>query len=135
MPKVTKVRAWNAEKGIMMQSSKQVGYFVKDGEVLAHVFNGRLETTHLPIVEWTGKKDKNDTEIYDGDIVKMYDHDIKKYIICQIIWNDFDASYEVLPTTRAIGYGYALDVNEGITVIGNIYANPELLNREFYNES
>jgi len=73
-------------------------------------------------VQFTGLKDKNGKEIYEGDIVRhpIYSKNLS------IIWHDgkyvsmFVASYDGKHGLETI----ALTVCE---VIGNIYENPELL--------
>lgn len=78
--------------------------------------------------QYTGLKDKNKKEIYEGDIVKIkHEFDNTGYI-CEIIYVDgafrtkkfiFGSYYDCLY------YWYANDCE--IEVIGNIYDNPELL--------
>ncbi|MCK5607497.1 hypothetical protein KAR91_36780 [Candidatus Pacearchaeota archaeon] len=76
--------------------------------------------------EYTGLKDKNGKEIYEGDIVKvraLYDT-----AIGHVVYIDTSFKFK-LPDVdkfsdphRDIGTGWY-----GIEVIGNIYENPELL--------
>ena len=80
------------------------------------------------IMQYTGLKDKNRKEIYEGDIVKIkHEFDNTEYI-CEIIYVDgafrtkkfiFGSYYDCLY------YWYANDCE--IEIIGNIYDNPELL--------
>ena len=70
---------------------------------------------------YIGLKDKNDKEIYEGDIVRC------------IVHNEVTVSVVIMKNSKWIGErkGYAQDDNifyiADIEVIGNIYENPELL--------
>jgi hypothetical protein len=72
--------------------------------------------------EWTGITDKNGKYIYEGDIVKHSNGIKKVYYDEQTISFQMDLSNYVLD--QEIGY----DIRK-IEVIGNIYQNPELLNK------
>jgi uncharacterized phage protein (TIGR01671 family) len=73
-------------------------------------------------MQFTGLFDKNNKEIYEGDICK-FEHRIKK--ICgtgRISWED-EGGYWKAETTLP----FLMHTADSIEVIGNIYENPELL--------
>jgi len=76
--------------------------------------------------QYTGLKDKNGVEIYDGDVVKAESWEPKVFEI-QFLEGGFCATYGKIdrcPTDINLFYS---SVGCGIEVIGNIYNNPELL--------
>lgn len=82
----------------------------------------------LPIVyvrQFTGLKDKNGKEIYDGYILK---HNKKKFYI-KYSKNQFVLLLkEVGSKTNWRSLEWCNNVSKYIEIIGNIYENPELLN-------
>lgn len=107
-----KFRAWAKEEHEMIQANTlafeeyaPLGCLLNDGD-------------DLIIMQYTGLKDKNGKEIYEGDIIKLpEDGEEKIYYI--------KYSQNRLGFTLNNGCGFALAY--GIEVIGNIYENSELL--------
>lgn len=93
-----------------------------------------VELKDVELLEYTGLKDKNGVEIYEGDIIKTHENRIQT-----IIWEDngFKREYTFKRTylgesyfeTRSFDIGDSSHRNWGHEVIGNIYENPELLEK------
>lgn len=83
----------------------------------------------VELMQLTGFKDKKGTEIYEGYIVEFkypYDKRIKTKGV--IVWNDDKACFGISMKETTEQYElYRVTAENYLTVIGNIYANPELL--------
>lgn len=132
MSREFKYRAWLKEEKKMVIvetidfSEKSIQYLEKNEIIDAYL----LRTTFLEDIElmqYTGIKDKNDVEIYEGDII------ICKYgpeIMMEVKW--VDEGFRTLGKYNGDNYvGY---VKNSAEVIGNIYENPELLGGGGENE-
>jgi hypothetical protein len=74
------------------------------------------------VLRWTGLKDKNDKDIYDGDILYNPHDSIGHYLV---VWDNQEERF-------ALGYGDKhplgyYNPDQWWEVTGNIYENPELL--------
>ena len=85
------------------------------------------EMEDIELLEYTGLKDKNGVEIYDGDVVKIY-FDVAEisdtlylFLTKQQISDGFIIKEVCLPEF------YCEPMSDEFEVIGNIHANPELL--------
>ena len=97
--------------------------------------------TKIYLMQSTGLKDKSGVEIYEGDILKTFSN-INKYT--DSFAEDIEPKFEYttvvrdgacFKTTYKKRPSYVLNENSGsmvehMEVIGNIYENPELLERE-----
>ena len=96
--------------------------------------NGKNVCLPETLMQYTGLKDKNGKEIYEGDIIKIDEVLYKKNFITDVYfefgafrYRHSDGSGSVMDfksTTKIKGYE---KITHDIEVIGNIYANPELL--------
>ena len=77
------------------------------------------------VMQYTGLKDKNGKEIYEGDIVKVWE----PFNVSQVAVVKFnDGCFDIVGKTLTFrDYLKCFVANKSIEVIGNIYENPELL--------
>lgn len=82
----------------------------------------------VELMQYTGLKDKNGREIYEGDIYEcnIYPAGDDKDIFT-VVWFDTGLVGKQKSSNNHFGLKYWLDK---IEVIGNIYENPELLNTQ-----
>lgn len=83
------------------------------------------ETIPFVLMQYTGIKDKNGKEIYEGDIVKFKDDTRGVDIIATVQYSG--SSYRL--KNKSYGIGRPIDEWETkeIEIIGNIYENPEIV--------
>ena len=99
------------------------------------IFPGTPEQRPFNVMQYTGLKDKNGVEIYEGDILELRVNPFnKKRDLFQVVfkdggfrdeWNNYIGQY--LPPDIRNRQGGRVRLNEACEIIGNIYENPELL--------
>ena len=117
-----KFRVWDNERNAMFNSkSVDIDFFEGKIEITSdtirydEVYTDEIKDFEL--MQYVGCKDKNNKEIYEGDIVKTKEH------IGQIIYSKGMFFIDV----KEDFYLPIYNVSEFMEVIGNIYENPELL--------
>lgn len=88
--------------------------------------------------QYTGLKDRNMKEIYEGDIVKVNEDIRKAFGLKKIMYVDFIEGAFHLKAEKEIKWDLlrcfpaivGIEGNARVEVIGNIYDNPELLEKE-----
>lgn len=104
-------------------------WYISNKEGIPFAFEVIPET----IGQYTGLKDKNGKEIYEGDIVKFDEYKYEKLvqsIISEIKWCEELCSLSLVVSEQQGTRGtlsHLLDYNKEVKVIGNIFDNPELL--------
>lgn len=115
MTREIKFRAWDKKRKEMIYGGypKPDGYYYAPLTPTAETMWIRVE-----LMQYTGLKDKNGKEIYEGDILR------------------YNNSYETTPqylkavewrTVKGAVPGWNFTIGSNFAVTGNIYENPELL--------
>ncbi|MHB7943054.1 YopX family protein [Staphylococcus capitis] len=88
--------------------------------------------TNPILMQSTGLKDKNGTEIYEGDIVELkYPYDKRIKTKGSIVWDRYKSCFGISMKETTEQYElYKITAENYLTVIGNVFENKNLLNEE-----
>lgn len=142
-----KFRFWSGTKMFydienVLECLKQQTYH-NEGFKPPHGFD-HVGEENSKFMQFTGLKDKNGKEIYEGDVLKIqqqvggsgeFPYDGKKQErIVVVFWSNFRASWSCKFSELANNDLFRYVQNGGkCEVIGNIYENPELLKYERFH--
>ena len=73
--------------------------------------------------QYTGLKDKNGREIYEGDIIQLENAPYKY----EVVWNKWHWGIDSKGIVTDFIQSFTIAVEERCIVIGNIFENPDLL--------
>lgn len=131
-----KFRVWDNEGKEMHHTSINLVVCVSDDGVSitdhSTFASACLDMNDFELMQSTGLKDKNGTEIYAGDIVEFkYPYDKRVKTLGSIVWKEDKACFgiDMKETTEKYEL-YRITAEHYLTVVGNIYENPELLEED-----
>lgn len=84
----------------------------------------------VTLMQYTGLKDKNGKEIYEGDVVEYLERGMKNCVgIGQVTWNKDGWNVEGFYDGSQDEPGRAFSENAQLEIIGNVWENPELIEK------
>lgn len=117
-----KFRAKRKKNNEWIKGSLYVNQLTKECAILQ--YSGGYEVIPETVGQYTGFKDKNGKEIYEGDILKIINGSINGKVFpynVEAKWINDDGCWNIP------NFKNAYKETHNFEVIGNIYDNPELL--------
>lgn len=131
-----KFRCWDVENKEMLEVQELDYADSYDGQPMIRttMYSDYFDTEDMILMQYTGLKDKNGKEIYEGDIVEWTTHSGNKYRFSVKYSNKY-AQY-IVANAKDISMEYEpLGDFENIEVIGNVWEDSDLLNDNKNTES
>lgn len=134
-------RAWNASGDRYGNLPKKVGMIYFDLNDYAYDQDSEqglnlIDIEMMPIMQFTGLQDKNGKEIWEGDVVRLGGHET---LTALIEWKDCGFVQKWLHENLRTSFGMPahyektepifMNSHISLEVLGNIYENPELLEK------
>lgn len=126
-----KFRAWDNENKEMLKVQEldfEDTFYGGRLAIRTDQYNDYFDLEDMILMQFTGLKDKNGKEIYDGDIVKNSFYLEHKFEVC---WKECSWYLKNVKTSEYIRLEeiFSLRPHYDLEIIGNIYDNPELLEK------
>ena len=93
-----------------------------DHDFMPSSFGSVLNNEDYVVMQFTGLHDKNGVEVWEGDVIEVYNEQYKVFQEESGAWHYRE--WREFPKTGVIRYDL---LPEEIQVLGNIYENPELV--------
>ena len=127
-------KLWDKENKEFLEDDWETEYAVlANGTVIEIYDNGFGEgysvrnLDNIEVLQFTGLKDKNGKEIYEGDIIRLKHHIDKRInVVGKVVFLSEQASFGIIDDLCQ-EYPLFRNTTEQIEIIGNIYENFELL--------
>lgn len=125
-----KFRAWDKENKAFMPSE---GYAICDGDVMGLRYGNEMEdvlTDQIELMQYTGLKDMNGRDIYEGDVVQPVRPETLQEINSPLIVEtaNYVSGKWIARNVASESYGVEdYYFKNELSVIGNKFQNPELL--------
>lgn len=116
-----KFRAWDRKGKRMLQRAVP-------GTVTYFDDNGNAEAADCDVMQYTGLKDKNGKDVFEGDIIR-FTVPSGKVQTAEVVWYEDKLKFckTLVGRTKYSGLTNPKRKHVNFEVIGNIYENPELL--------
>ncbi len=134
MNREIKFKIWDNHTKVMSKEFELSELIFSWDVIWTSRFNGQNEISGCDIVfcQYTGLKDRNGNDIYEGDIVEAWSEGYKH--IGEIRWR-FEGQPAIIIYPAFANQGFwklhgQKGIDDGVVVIGNIFQNPEILSND-----
>jgi len=120
-----KFRVWHTRSDLLRSDTPQMEYFTLQDIYWRGEDTGDYDFPRKDdiVMQYTGLKDKNGKEIYEGDILEFVTYDRE---LLEVYWYEETLGWQM---KRIVGSGtmFIPNYTDYLEVIGNIWENGELL--------